>query len=123
MESPRQVPIRVAIAGSYDEKRLAQLCQRQRIIARRENTVLIEREIHLPNMSNLTKKSSSAACVSDTGSGKTIAYALPVLHRLKALETEGTPMSAGQITRNGSRWCSCVTVPPPPPTCMRLRLG
>jgi len=35
----------------------------------------------------------SVVGVAETGSGKTIAYALPILHRLKTLELQGNPVT------------------------------
>lgn len=47
----------------------------------------------------------SVVGVAETGSGKTIAYALPVLHALKNLEASGAPVQAESSPR------ACVVVP------------
>ena len=64
-------------------------------------------------------KGRSIVGVAETGSGKTLTYALPVLHRLKSLENEGDPVPqraqparavvlvpARELTASKSRACS-----------------
>jgi len=41
----------------------------------------------------------SVVGVSETGSGKTLTYALPILHLLKTLENEGNPVAEGSMPR------------------------
>lgn len=47
----------------------------------------------------LMMSSQSVVGVSETGSGKTLAYVLPLLHMLKALETEGDPIETDGAPR------------------------
>ncbi len=51
------------------------------------------------NVVPLLMSGQSVVGVSETGSGKTLTYALPILHLLKTLENEGVPVSDGAKPR------------------------
>ncbi|HEX7673359.1 MAG TPA: DEAD/DEAH box helicase [Bdellovibrio sp.] len=61
-------------------------------------------KIHTPteiqkNAIPMMMSGQSVVGVSETGSGKTLTYALPILHLLKTLENEGNPVSEGGTPR------------------------
>lgn len=61
-------------------------------------------KIHTPteiqkNAIPMMMSGQSVVGVSETGSGKTLTYALPILHLLKTLENEGNPISEGGTPR------------------------